>query len=322
MAGFPMAPICPGTFIVPGPAAQLADTRRSASIKRPAGRLTDRSGVAKLGVATQGKYMRRFRFVRTTAILGILLFLALFRGTPAHSRNWDLGDSLSVAIRQMANEQRYQELLEVLPPLVQAARVRGDSLQLGRLLCARGQAELGTGNITASERFLIDAARLSEANADTLTWLTALGVRAFALNHQARFDETTVVLDRQIEIARAADDTLGMAYALLSTGYTQLNLGNAPEARRAYTEAEVLFAAAGSIQYQLTALTGLGRAYSQLDQYDDAEASLRRAVEIAPSWPEARRRLGDLLLSRPGRTREGLAELETYRRLKAEGGKR
>jgi Flp pilus assembly protein TadD len=97
----------------------------------------------------------------------------------------------------------------------------------------------------------------------------------------------------------------------------------------AYTEAHRLDAAVETLEEatrlaadSAEAHTALGRTYTQLDRSDDAEASLRRAVEIAPAWPEARRRLGDLLLSLPGRTREGLAELETYRRLKAEGGKR
>ena len=72
-----------------------------------------------------------------------------------------------------------------------------------------------------------------------------------------------------------------MAFALLSTGYTQLNLGNASEARTAYTEAEMLFAAAGSIRYQLTALTGLGRAYSQLDDIDAAKRTYERVATIA-----------------------------------------
>jgi len=226
--------------------------------------------------------MHRFRFVYTSAILGILFVLSLsFWETPAQSRDWDQGDSLAVRVRLMADEGRYQELIDILPPLVDDARARGDSLQLGRLICARGRAELGVGNIKASERYLIDAARISEAHADTLTWLTSLGVRAFALNHQARFDETLVVLDRQIEIARAADDTLGMAFALLSTGYARLNLGQAAEARSAYMESEALFGAAGSIQYQLTALTGLGRAYSQLDDVDGARRTYRRVERLA-----------------------------------------
>ncbi len=63
--------------------------------------------------------------------------------------------------------------------------------------------------------------------------------------------------------------------------------------------------------------TALGRALTRLDRFDEAEASLRRAVEISPASPEAHRRLGDLLLSRPGRTREGLEELGKYRQLKA-----
>ncbi|MHC5057553.1 MAG: tetratricopeptide repeat protein [Planctomycetota bacterium] len=97
----------------------------------------------------------------------------------------------------------------------------------------------------------------------------------------------------------------------------------------AYTEAHRLGAAVETLEEAVKlapksaeAHTALGRALAHLDRSDEAEASLRRAVEIAPEWPEAHRRLGDLLLSRPGRTREGLEELETYRKLKAEGGKR
>jgi len=97
----------------------------------------------------------------------------------------------------------------------------------------------------------------------------------------------------------------------------------------AYTEAHRLDAAVETLGEAVRlaprsaeAHAALGRALTRLDRFAEAEASLRSAVEIAPEWPEARRRLGDLLLSLPGRTREGLAELETYRRLKAKGGKR
>jgi len=97
----------------------------------------------------------------------------------------------------------------------------------------------------------------------------------------------------------------------------------------AYTEAHRLDAAVETLEEAVKiapesaeARAALGRVFTRLNRSDEAEASLRSAVEIAPEWPEARRRLGDLLLSLPGRTREGLAELETYRRLKAEGGKR
>lgn len=63
----------------------------------------------------------------------------------------------------------------------------------------------------------------------------------------------------------------------------------------------------------------LGRALARAERPDEAETALRRAIELDPDSVEAHRWLGNLLIERPDRMREGLAELEEYRRLKTNG---
>ncbi len=60
----------------------------------------------------------------------------------------------------------------------------------------------------------------------------------------------------------------------------------------------------------------LGRAYVKLGRTADAEASFRRAVELDALAPEPHRGLGNLLLGQPGRMREGVDELDLYRKLR------
>ena len=66
--------------------------------------------------------------------------------------------------------------------------------------------------------------------------------------------------------------------------------------------------------------SALGKALARAGSPDEAEEAFRKALELDPDSAEAHRGLGDLLIERPGRMREGLAELEEYRRLRAGGG--
>ncbi len=64
----------------------------------------------------------------------------------------------------------------------------------------------------------------------------------------------------------------------------------------------------------------LGKALARAGRSEEAEETFRKALDLDPASLEAHRGLGSLLIERPGRMREGLAQLEEYRRLKA-GGK-
>ncbi len=214
-------------------------------------------------------------------VLIIATWLVVFHWTDVLAREWDLQDPLAQRIRVLADQQAYVAILDTVPPLVEAARARGDSLQLGRLICARGQAELGSGRVGDSLRSLARAQGLAEANSDTLTLLTALGVGALALGGQGRHEAAIELAARQADIARAADDSLGEAFANLSQGFANVNLGRYREAVTNYSRAESLFGEFGQSGWRLSALNGLGRAQHNLAQADSARATFLQVRNVA-----------------------------------------
>ena len=93
----------------------------------------------------------------------------------------------------------------------------------------------------------------------------------------------------------------------------------------AYVEAQapgagvsVLNEAATLAPMNATVHAALGRAFSRMGKVIEAEKEFRRALEIDPRSGEAHRGLGNLLLEQPGRMREGILELESYRHLRAD----
>ncbi len=107
-------------------------------------------------------------------------------------------------------------------------------------------------------------------------------------------------------LARHPDDTdarvaLGRAYV---------------DAMRLDTAVEVLAEAAEIDPDASEPHTERGRAYVKRGRPADAEASFRRAVELDALAPEPHRGLGNLLLGQPGRMREGVDELDLYRKLR------
>jgi tetratricopeptide (TPR) repeat protein len=95
-----------------------------------------------------------------------------------------------------------------------------------------------------------------------------------------------------------------------------LELGRAYlDAMKVSEAAKVLATAAELAPERPDVRAELGKALGRAGRPEEAEAELRRALELDPGLPEAHRWLGSLLLELPGRMREGLAELEEYRRL-------
>jgi tetratricopeptide (TPR) repeat protein len=93
------------------------------------------------------------------------------------------------------------------------------------------------------------------------------------------------------------------------------------DAMRLDAAVEVLTEATKLAPPNASAHAELGRALARLKRTGDAETSFRRAAEIDPDLPEAHRGLGNILLQQPGRMREGLKELELYRKLRSGSGK-
>lgn len=87
------------------------------------------------------------------------------------------------------------------------------------------------------------------------------------------------------------------------------------DAMKLHAAVEVLTEATKLAPDNALAHATLGRALARLKS-GEAESSFRRAVEIDADLPEAHRGLGNLLLQQPGRMRDGLRELELYRKLR------
>lgn len=210
-------------------------------------------------------------------------------------------------LRLQVSLRRYAALADTLGPFLERARAAGDSLRLGQLTCLEGQAALGVGEVERSLRILERARDLAIAQRDTSTWMTTLGVSAFALNRQGRYDEGVRSATRQIELARASGDQLGEAFAQWSLAYAELQRNHLDAARVAYQRAQAIFGEYGQHREELTTLVGLGRVESQAGNPEEARRINGRVLRLAED-------LGDTVNLADALNNLGAIEFELGRR--------
>jgi tetratricopeptide (TPR) repeat protein len=191
----------------------------------------------------------------------------------------------------------------------------------------------GAGDVAGAEGILRSSAEESPGAYRPLFELAGLNLRT------GRPEGAVELFTKAVELAsEEATVYQSLRYALSSSRRLRLaelaareRLEGDPdslEARvmlgRAYTDAmrldaavDVLTEATELAPADASAHAELGRALARMKKLPEAEASFRRAVEVDPDLPEAHRGLGNLLLQEPARMREGLKELELYRKLRS-----
>jgi len=223
---------------------------------------------------------------RIPAVPLLLLFLAV-QGSLATPARGSVPAETVEHLRLQISLRRYAAVADTLPPFLRRARAAGDSLRWGQLLCLEGQAALGTGQVDRSLDLLERSRELAIAQRDTLTWMTTLGVGAFALNRQGRYEEGIDFATRQIALARASGDPLGEAYAQWSLAYAQLQRNQLEAARAAYRRAGTIFGERGQVREELTTLVGLGRVETRAGELDEARRTYGRVMRLAGDLDDA-----------------------------------
>jgi len=223
-----------------------------------------------------------------------LLLLFLFAAADARAQVFVPAgepDPLVERLRSLIDQQQYQAVADTVGPLIERARAVGDSVQFLRLICSRGQAQLGTGKPLDSLQSLRRATTMAEAYEDTNTVLLAMGVEALALNYLGRFEESLSKVDRRLELARAANDQRSLAFGHLSAGYALLNLGRLAEARGEYDQAIEGFAQTKLRYWQITSLVGRGRIETNLGDIDAARRTFNEVIRVSREIGDRRNEL-------------------------------
>jgi tetratricopeptide (TPR) repeat protein len=193
------------------------------------------------------------------------------------------------------------------------------------------------GRVDDAERLLRDAALRSPGSYRPLFELAGLRLR------RGEPDDAVEMLAKAVAVApEEAIVYQSLRFALSSARKLRLaelaaqkELANDPKSvdahlrlGRAYLDAlrvgaaiDILQKAADLASDRPDVHVTLGRALARNEQADEAEHCFRTAISIDPTYAEAQKGLGNLLVDRPGRMRDGLEALEQYRRLKASGGK-
>ena len=165
------------------------------------------------------------------------------------------------------------------------ARAQHDSVLLGRMIYFRGRARLALRDARAPEDFE-RALTISTALDDSAGRMQALGLQAFVVVNQGRFEESIRLNRERIALARGLGRRGSEGWGYLLIGFAELNRDSLPQAQAAYEEAWRAFGEAKRPRDQLSASIGLGRTLDRMGRYHDARTSYQRA------WLTARE-LGD-----------------------------
>jgi hypothetical protein len=91
-------------------------------------------------------------------------------------------------LRQLIASSAYDSALTFSTAVISSATARGDSVYLGVLMVERGRAELGLGNPALALSTFSAAEAICEAQRDTTSWMTALGMQSLALGYLGQYD--------------------------------------------------------------------------------------------------------------------------------------
>ncbi len=219
--------------------------------------------------------------LRLLALLFLILFLPAGGSASAEHDPLALIDSLLTV-------SRFDSVLVMAPALIDEALSKNDSTRYGRLLTARGRAELATGKYMDGLESIDLSLEISRGIGDTLNWMNALGFKGFALTWQGRYEECLRLNEKKLTLSQLTGDRPSEAWARTALGYVYLKQGDLERARTEYTLASDLFRAEGMKQEELTPLIGLGRVYNTLQDVGAARDCYQRVLAAA-------RELGDLV---------------------------
>ncbi|MFQ5512435.1 MAG: CHAT domain-containing protein [Candidatus Krumholzibacteriia bacterium] len=239
--------------------------------------------------------MKRYRLTLARARLAALLWvLPVLLGTPSHAAGRRVAPQQFALLKQIDSlfvASNFDSVLSLIRPELERARALGDSAWTGKLLTARARAEMVLGRGTEAAASFDLSLRLAEAARDTVNWMNALGFKGMLAARLGRWDESSGLNRRRLELARRVGDPVSEAWARTSLAYIALQHAELAAARADYQRAADLFRGAGRRRAELTALIGLGRVLGMTQDVGGArrcyERAWRAAVEIGDRAQEA-----------------------------------
>ncbi len=175
----------------------------------------------------------------------------------------------------------FDSVLVLVPYVLDDARAKEDSMLIGRIILIRGRAELSARRYGEGMESLDLSIQISESAHDTLSWMEALGVKAFAITWQGRYDESIELSQKRLFLSQLTRNRASEAWARTALGYVYLQQGKLDPARIEYTLSIELFRAEGMKQAGLTPLIGLGRIYNTLQDEDAARDCYQQVLITA-----------------------------------------
>jgi eukaryotic-like serine/threonine-protein kinase len=248
------------------------------------------------------------------------------RGTvlPYENSNADplaAGRALSVdrlvhgSVRKIGNE--FQISVELMD-IASGSHVWGDTYKTTASSLSKAVANVSAG-ITDQLRVNLSSSykerRARKYAVDSKAYTYYLKGR-FHLNNKRTADDLNRAVEN-FETAISADSSYAPAYAALAYAYTVIafngsSFAGSANATQLYALKDAKAAANRALELDATlaeAYTSLAMVHMQLDyDWDDAERTFRRAIDLDPNWADTRESYG-LELAALGRTDDGLREV-------------
>ncbi len=193
----------------------------------------------------------------------------------------------TILIDSLFNVGAYDSIMSLIPPLLDDARARGDSIFLSALLIVRGRVELTYRNSAKAGNTLQLACEIAEAARDSSRWMDALGFLGMVMTFQGRHQESITLNQKRLALALKTGNRISEAWARTGLAYVFLMTGELERAREEYTVSADLFRAENLPWAELTPLVGLGRVLDLLDETDAARECYQRVWQTS-------REIGDM----------------------------
>jgi tetratricopeptide (TPR) repeat protein len=227
----------------------------------------------------QRRYEARLRVLAPLISIAVF-FLLNFTQTLGSPPSTDPAE-IRAQLNALFAASEYDSALSLIGSAMEQARARGDSTTMGRLLTARGRAQVVVGEPDDVLASLNEALRIAEAVRDTTNWMDALGFKGLLLSRMGQWQECRDLNQRRLELATRTGDRVSEAWARTGIAFVAMQQGELDSARAGYERAADLFRGENRRRDELTPLIGLGRILNMMQDVEGARACYQRAWETA-----------------------------------------
>lgn len=192
----------------------------------------------------------------------------------------DTRTPLHKTLDSLFNAARYDTLRVMLPPVIRATELRGDSATLGMLTFQSGRVEITLGHQTVASGLFDRSIRLCEAARDTAGLCRALHFKAFVLRDQGRPDDAMKLFEREFDLGNRAHILTAQAAGIGNLAYKDLRRGNLEAARSGFVRAMQLNDKAGNTYNVVGGMLSMGMLQRALGNVDSTRYWYNEALRI------------------------------------------